>query len=826
MPELSVQLRLRPVRFGFLVRPDSMLHTLQVFRINTCLWGGRYNPIIPFINQVPRWWDRHGHRFETATQIINGYLDFFEPDFLVETEPGMANGLGFDKERVLSLADLLRPQGERHWDGSGLNVVELYWELYRKEFQFSRRHEHNIVHVLARDKRFTGLVACVFGSFPNDPQLAYIGRAFKDAIAPKEVALDSTTYEQLLKAGFTSALRLGHAETEVQYHDHEGPTIFVLDAFKARDLIDYWNLRTVRSQLTPIPRQWLPELSPYCKEFIAKNHRPLPGNLHGVMIKTKVLFSRSISTGDLELLHAANFIVDPPATNIRQDWYPSLWRPSPGFTAREMRATVTAAEKTLSSAYESDSPRITFETLHPDFAEEHSNRNRWANVVRLRDWTRDGLIATTYPTDYRDPKVPRFSLGSETVLPTTEGFVTFPRIMSLPEHFQLADGTSAFRDWFEANGLTATLSEAGRATQQIINTVGSFGLRSLANAQVIELLNSLSRRPLSPSAHYLELKNKIRDATKNDIWGGRTFESLVEHNVLELGLELKCSKCASWNWYSLKQLDYEMRCTLCLQHFDFPVLNPGSSDYARWAYRLIGPFVLPDYAGGGYASSLAIRFFKEVLGSSDNAGTTWSTGQNLELAPKRRVEADFILWYQRKLMFGNDYPTDLVFGEAKSFGKDTFKAEDIKRMKALAEHFPGSICVFATMKPANSLSAEEVERLSKLALWGREFLKDKSRTRAPLVILTGTELFTSFSFHEAWEKAGGQHAAFAKAGMFRPENLRNLADATQQLYLGLPSYHAWLELKWRKRRERHARKRAPGEAAAFPVEASPPRPNG
>jgi len=206
---------------------------------------------------------------------------------------------------------------------------------------------------------------------------------------------------------------------------------------------------------------------------------------------------------------------------------------------------------------------------------------------------RDGAIATTYPTDYRDPKVPRFDLGRETVLASTEGFVTFPRFTKLPQDWQLDDGTSAFRDWFAVNGVKATLSEAGRTTQQIINTVGRFGLKSLANAQIIKLLNSLSRKPLAPSAHYLELRNKIRDATKNDIWGGHTFESHIKKNVLELGLELKCTKCSSWNWYSLMQLDYEMRCSLCLQQFDFPGLNPGSSDYTRWAYRLNRAFRTP-----------------------------------------------------------------------------------------------------------------------------------------------------------------------------------------------------------------------------------------
>ena len=113
MGSINVNIRLRPIRFAFLVRPDDKKRTLEIFRINTCLWGGKYNPLIPFFKRLPSWWERKGYRFENAKQIINGYLDFFEPDFIVEAEKGLADGLCFDSERVLQLIDLLKCDGER-----------------------------------------------------------------------------------------------------------------------------------------------------------------------------------------------------------------------------------------------------------------------------------------------------------------------------------------------------------------------------------------------------------------------------------------------------------------------------------------------------------------------------------------------------------------------------------------------------------------------------------------------------------------------------------------------------------------------------------------
>jgi len=145
---INVHIRLRPIRFGFLVRPGDSKRTLEILRINTCLWGGKYNPIIPYFKQIPQWWDRHNHRLETATQIINGYLDFFEPDFLVEAEKGLADGLGFSKDRILQLTTLLARDGDRERNGHGLSVFDLYRDLYRKEFQFALRHGHDIIDVI------------------------------------------------------------------------------------------------------------------------------------------------------------------------------------------------------------------------------------------------------------------------------------------------------------------------------------------------------------------------------------------------------------------------------------------------------------------------------------------------------------------------------------------------------------------------------------------------------------------------------------------------------------------------------------------------------
>ncbi|MDD1753910.1 MAG: hypothetical protein LUQ38_12580, partial [Methanotrichaceae archaeon] len=733
----------------------------------------------------------------------------FEPDFLIEAEKGLADGFGFNPKRVLQLNEILQRAGERGRDRYGLTVFDLYWNLYTKEFQFQRRRKHNIIHVKTKDASFKNFVACNFGDFPTDKDLKYFEKDYEDVFNPSPVNLNALSLSELYKSGYSSPLRIGYAKIKVHYHEHEDPTLFIMDAHEPKDLIDFWNLRAIHREVMAIPIQWIGELSPFCKQFILNNYRPLPRNPYGVMIRPKSMFSRSISEERINEIHKTYLSVDKKEANLRQTWYPPIWREPPEIMVRTMRPTLEAESKRLDIPINEDKPEIRFDPLFPEFAAEYGNRFRWANVVRLQDWSQEGRIATVFPCDYKNPSFPKFGLGLEQVLPTTEGLVIFPQYRNLYERWDLMDGIKAINTWFNDNKITTVLSDAGRATQQIIQTLGGFwGVGSLAHKGIIEMLNEMSRKSVTRSAHYKEFKNKIHTAVNKDIWRNKSFETLVERKAVELGLELRCSKCGSWSWYSITQLDYSLNCELCLKQFDFPVTDPGDSEHSRWAYRVIGPFALPDYARGGYAASLAIRFFANVIGRMERSEVSWSSGQELTLPSGKKSEADFILWNQRKGMLGTDYQTEIVFGEAKSFGRDSFKQDDIDKMKILAESFPGSVLVFATLKDAIELSKEEITRTRKLAVWGREYDRERKRSRAPVIILTGTELFTLHYLNKTWEEKGGDHKRLVEPAWVsvRLNNLRILADLTQQLYLGMPSYGKWQEEKWKKRIARRTRK--------------------
>ena len=733
------------------------------------MWGGIFNPIIPFFESVPSWGEKEDFRFETPKQIIDGYLDFFEPDFIVEAEEGLADGFGFSPRRVLNITDILERLGGRGWDKYGLSVYDLYLELYREEFRFEPRHRRNVIYVEAKESTFDNFVAANFGSFPLQKQLEYFGRDYKGIFDPKHTILDTTELLKLHKSEYISALGTGRAKFRVNYDGPPASTLFILDPQESKDLIDFWNLRTVRRDVKAVPIQWVKELSSCYKEFIQ--------NRYGLM------FSDSISKAERQDICDNYLNADKQNVYIPQLWYPPIWNKSSEIEPRIARPTLEADRKRIDIQISEENPEIRFDSLFPDFSSESNNRLGVANIVRLEDWSYRNQIATVFPCNYKNPTLPKFGAGRVFPLPTTEGLVIFPEYKTIPESWNLVDGITAFDQWFKANKISSTLSDAGRTTQQIIQTLGGcWQVFYIAHKDVIEFFNKISNRPTKTTSH----------ETFQEKLGNVVLETLVERKAIELGLNLKCSKCSEWNWYSLAQLNYSLTCSLCLRQFDFPVVDPIDTKRSKWAYRLIGPFAQPDYAKGGYASALAIRFFAKVIGEIDRSEVTWSSGQELTLPTGKKVEVDFMLWYQRRQFFEPDHPTETVFGEAKSFGKAAFKKSDVDNMKLLAQKFPGSILVFATMREGTELSKGEINRIKKLAKWGRECDERGEQMRAPVIVLTGTELFATDPLRLSWEEKGGKHKALIESAWAK-ENLHNLmvlADFTQQLYLGMPPYES------------------------------------
>lgn len=419
-------------------------------------------------------------------------------------------------------------------------------------------------------------------------------------------------------------------------------------------------------------------------------------------------------------------------------------------------------------------------------------------MLRFRSYRANNTLALSLPSSFNPDTARRFRIGGTTLI-SREGFVLPQTHKGQSEYFRLMTGRDAFIDWLKYHGIAAQPSEPGRIAEQVfVSLDGFWGTVLLADAETIKLLDEMAK---SVRRHgdgtveefpdrsmdvkrWKDLVNRRSNAKRGY---GLSLDRFIEANIFRLGLVLACPSCQKKNWFGIENLNLHLKCERCLKTFAF---TQGSLNFQQtpWQYRVIGPFSVPNYAEGAYSTLLALTVFAQRLGG-DNPRLTFATGLELKIGGDTPFEVDFAFWYQRAKMFGREEEPALVFGEAKSFAAESFKPEDIARMRKLADLFPRAFVVFATLK--DELSASEKAAIGTLAMWGRETLPD-GVPRTPVIVLTAAELFCAWHLDQTWKELGGQREALIRPRHHRLENLWRLAEFTQQAYLDLPDPHVRL----------------------------------
>ncbi len=811
MTTLSASVRLRPTRIGFLVRPDDTAAVRQVMQVCTCLWGGIYNPIIPVCTALPGAWRDPPFREITGPQLARGYLKFFEPDVFVETQDGLAAEIGladtqleYGEPRTIPINVFSDSKPDRMPRPFGTSILHVYRSLYEREFRFLSRDGDRVatISTAGADGAF---IEAVFGGFPTDGWLAPLQKAYGDAFKPAEAKADAAEFIKIIEDGFRFPLYFTREGLKRDYggFGSDEPTLFVVDPDSPLDLIDLWNFRLFHSSVLPISTRWFHDSRAFIADFLKTNYRPLPRNTHGMMITPTIQFGRSIGKERAETLVAeARLGAVQECQWALKLWYDHIWedgiddhiiRPQP------VRVTAAEADHEL-TASDNGEPDIRFPALAPEFAPEHDNSSaRWVNVLRLQNYGSDDRLALVLPTGFGEVTAWRFRLGDAAFV-AREGFVLPQRYRGMRHYFRLIYGTQAVTAWLDAHGVKASPSDPGRIAEQVLLSVGGIrGAALLADRETLNLLDQMAksvRRYADGSIEEFEdraiavdrWKALVHRRTNAGPYRWISLDAFVKANVLKLGLSVTCPNCLKKNWVGLATMREQLLCERCLKPFEFP---QGTLDFQRtpWRYRVVGPFSVPYFARGAYATVLALRAFADLVAIGD-AELTYATGLDFSGIGPSSVEVDFPCWYRRRAMVARNEPPVLVFGEAKSFAAESFTSVDIERISKVAERFPGAFVVFATLK--DDLSDAEKASIGELAMRGRTKL-ESGQPRSPVIVLTGTELFASWHLDQAWKEKGGQHAHFVEPPSVRLDNLWTLAELTQQIYLGLPN--SWTHLQ-------------------------------
>lgn len=801
---------------GLVAKPTDTKSIRRFMQISVCVWGGVYNPIIPAVRRIPAYWRDFGTK---AADLGASYVKFFEPDILLEAEEGLAKSVGASKsearysrsEHVLPLSSFLDPEMARSYGepAAGVSISDVLNQRYISEQRFSLRDPVTAVRVKPDAHSFAA--EAMFGCYPEAKEASYFAENYDAVFQPEIIDCNPAAWLRVYGKRAMTPLWLTAEKLEKARTWEDDVVVFVFDPRNAFDVIDLWNLRLEPSPVLPVPIQWLSELRDFISEVIVREDRPLQGNPNGIRHGATVEFARSVSR---EATDAAVKIIQEVAKApfSVKPWRTPIWRSDPSGHQRIRRMQITAAESSFEAEVTpASSMKVRFEGLTPDFAARFGRgQTRWVNVVRLKGYGLDEA-ALPLPFNVFDRSWPSLRFGSEQVIVSSEGWVIAGRWKGHREELQLLPMEDAISSFMLLHGIHASPSDSGVVGRQIAQRLeGLRGLRIIASVEVLTLLNKMAgsvRRRVN-NTEKIEETFPGRSADLSDLhealgrasakrWFPLKLKELTDHNVLRLGLSSECPQCRAKNWHGLDSVDYSINCERCLNSYEFPQ-GELEKNNKNFRYRVVGPFAVPDFAYGAYASLLALAALKSIESLLDN-NIAYCTGTILK-CDDRELEVDGIAFWQ-KADFDAVREPKIIFAETKSFGAgELILAEDIARLRYLGGRFPGSVLVVAVMR--ESFTTKETALIRKLAEWGRR--DDASGNPANLVVaLTGRELFSPKSIRQSWEEAAGKHKDFASFDIFH--RLEMFADATQVIYLGLPRLWDWQATKAKAKAQRRSK---------------------
>lgn len=833
MVELSAVVRLRPARIALLVSPADKAAVIKFMRICACMWGGKYNPIIPVFRKPPKAWSAEFPGDVSGLEIARGYIQFFEPDAFVEAQPGLLEkaGLGslrgyLSRDRVMTLDELLAAEPNKDWADLhlGLPVTDCLEDAYRTEQRFHQRVPS--VAMTVANRPVSGLAEALFGVYPDDLGAQYFARAYNDVYKPEALPCSPESWKRVMFDSVTTPLSATSRGIKPLRPWTNDAKIFVFDPGKLTDLIDLWNLRGEPNPLVPIPLGWVSDLLPEINQIIADEYRPLQGNPNGIMHSAILEFSRGISFDTQQSIMKMLRPGLPPSTRGSgslsvKAWRDRIWdKPGSGMMNPPKRIVLNVEEKRIAlDIKETDSwLRASYEPLRPSFASRYGpSRVRWVNSLRVADYGRSE-IATMYPYNTFDRAGPRLGFGTMDVMIGTEGWSFCQKYDGVGELLQFETQQAAILGFLERCGVKARLSEPGHIAKQIIDQLGGlWGTRLIADGDTLTLLNEMAggvrrRRngveevqeqfdPRSrPTRHWVDLI-KSRNTRSYQTLG---LEHFTKANVLVLGLETQCTNCMNRNWDSVDRLDYSLTCKRCLKPYPFP--QGAGSNERLWTYRVAGPFSVQDYAKGAYGAVLALQTLSGL--DSHFRSINFITAVELEVEGKK-MEADYIAFHQADA-FESQYEPALVIGEAKSFGQgELVKPKDIARLKDLALRFPGSFLAVSVLR--NDFTDTEKKLLRRLVRWTRKLATDGG-PRNRVLLLTGLELLRQPEpIGHTWKEIGGRHANFSDYHHTR--SLLSVAESSIAIHLDMPSFESERHAAWNKqpRKNPNTFPRLPGQ---------------
>jgi hypothetical protein len=784
----SISITSRPIKLAFLVDYNDKAKLKAAIQINSFIWGGAYNPIIPVYKRMPQLFkDEPIKPSIGGLEITKGYIEAFDADYYINYSSATAQELGLKNDRIVSDTLVMAGAAKNGFVNYAIGLKEVLNHLCEKEFKYIRRQDP-LIYNIQFSSRYELFLGGLFGVLDTDIQKK-IEKGYAKTLGMKKVTASLSNYTDFLRRDALFLRRFSQINLSTINNGHfDQDCLFFMDATDWQDIVDYINLRAIGRNVVPIPKQSAAEqgIKDFAKEFIEQYFQPLPNNPNGVYTHVNIIKSRGCTFEEVEAF-ASSLNVTPieknqPRISV-QRWYPRMW----DRWARTRDSVECCTIEYKRKRQQVSKAEVEVDCLVPEFADLYhvSGYPKYANDVSFNMYMSEDYYAEVLPSSIPnaahllrtiDFNQWRFSRNGAT-------YTSYAKDKTI--HLTVPSAENIFDAWADSQGLKIKLSNPGKIARKIVHKLGGPERTGfIANKLLLERIQQQTNGPDAPRPiTYRELVglfNLMKNRQKLVVGKADSFiYSLIKSSVIELGVEVRCPNCSKTTWYKLSGLSRTLSCPVCLDEFEAHDEEPDKTFI--WSYALQGPFRLPKMADGSYTVVLALNFFTDLYKSTVTPQYSFESTDGT-------FEADFGVLLKQN--FESDSDVLPIFGECKSFSGQ-FEPHDINKMMKLGDKVKNSVLVFATLreelgKTEKKLLLQKVQKMRELRFKGKSYNQ--------ILILTANELFGRWSLSQTWKDLGGKYAKYERVGY--SHNIDWLCNATQELYLDIEPFDEVLKKRF------------------------------
>jgi hypothetical protein len=671
-------IKYKPLRVGFLARSGHLEDLRKAAGMNSLLWGGIYNPIIPVTS---------GNTTTFAEQLI----DLFSVDLLYPLGPAPEIDALMEKYRFLrDSANIASNIFYEDWKSKkqviGLldskDIVDISWEKGHKDKPAGYESTFRLLKWDEGDP-LANVLSLQFGFFPSEPDLKWDyatifvkGLHAREHMLPLGAPLPCEPRNNFGPLDLTGAELKGYGGG----FPWGGDGIYIGDSDSFDDLLTFWNLRAAGNSVVYLAKDEMERSLPCAEAYLAflaslPNRHP---NIEDKVTLYHQLDDEVLGKSLRERLMGGKGVIWHKITehswnglNIQPAYQVFTWQ----------SATLHVERSYERYAVHVELPDKTFLVSRDD--SKVARQHMGVIIHAYGDFGHPGYTLKLPPVRAlnefysREIAVDPWALRVE-----REGFSHI--ISATDESIDLYPLSKQLlvEKIFEVAGLRAQTSQPGLIARKIIEKIGGLedarvlkikGVRKILQNYAAD--DSISRSEATKIiyendfAKHHGLYIEAREAP--DLTSSAVFDYLLKKDFFRAGLELVCVHCRLPSWLTLRNIDDAWVCEYCGGQNQTSTQLKSRGD---WRFRKSGLFAKDNNQEGAIPVLLTLLTLGRIL---DHADFTYSTALTLH-GQGITCETDLaVLNYGRRDQF------EVGVGECKSDG-GSINADDCRKLKEVA----------------------------------------------------------------------------------------------------------------------------------------------